>query len=156
MFAILMSVIASLNNQPPLVREINVYRTKNGLPILIFNAQLQLAAQHHAMDMSRNGLNHTGSDGSSFSDRARKSGFSMTDGAEIIAPSDDPKQAVNMWSGSPGHNGHMLTRSYKYFGAASFGGYSCAIFGNTNIVGNTVDVGRPDFREGPPPKLHKD
>lgn len=143
MITVIMAMLMQTNH-PPLVQEINAYRKQNNLPALTFNPQLQLSAYHHARDMAdRKVLSHTGSDGSDFSTRARKSGFDMTSGGEIIAPTDDPKEAVRMWSQSPGHNSQMLDSSRTYFGAASYMGYSCAVFGNIGMVGNTVNINQP-------------
>lgn len=140
MIAFIMA-IAMQANLPPLVKEINAYRKLHGVAELTFNPQLQLAAYHHTKDMSeRKSLDHTGADGSSFGARARKSGFDMTSGGEIIAPTDDPKEAVRMWSQSPGHNSQMLDITRTYFGAASYMGYSCAVFGNAGKLGNTVNI----------------
>lgn len=116
---------------PAVVKEVNAYRAKKGLPALTHDPALTKAAKRHANDMAtRAGLNHTGSDGSSFSQRAREAGFAMRGGGEIIAGSGDPAEAVSMWSRSSGHNAQMLTREFKYIGGAVAGEYGCVVFGN--------------------------
>lgn len=116
---------------PAVVAEINAYRASRGLMPLMNDPQLEKAAQRQAADMSsHNRMNHTGSDGSNFAQRARDAGFSMTSGGEIIAESGDPKEAVSMWSQSPGHNAQMLTREWSYVGTAVSGNYACAVFGS--------------------------
>lgn len=114
---------------PPLVKAINAYRATQGLKPYVYSPELQKAAQRHADDMARHRrLSHTGSDGSSFSQRARAAGFSMSAGGEIIAEGDET-EAVSMWKQSSGHHRQMLG-NMTYIGAASAGGYSCAVFGN--------------------------
>jgi len=116
---------------PAVVKEVNAYRAKAGLPALTHDPLLTKAATRHAKDMAAyNNLNHVGSDGSSFSKRARDAGFDMTGGGEIIAGSGNPIQAVQLWSRSSGHNAQMLTRVYKYIGGAVAGDYGCVVFGN--------------------------
>ena len=114
---------------PALVNSINAYRAQHGLPAMIYSPELQAAAKRHASDMARhNSLNHTGTDGSSFSMRARDAGFAMSGGGEIIAQGSEG-EAVSMWSRSPGHNAQMLGNC-RYIGACGVGEYSCAVFGD--------------------------
>lgn len=106
---------------PALVQEINRYRVTRGLTPYEFSPELQKAAQRHADDMSKNNfLGHTGTDGSSFSQRAREAGFRGTSGGEIAAPVGDPAEAVKLWKASPGHHAQMLS-SHRYIGAATAG-----------------------------------
>lgn len=114
---------------PELVSEINAYRAKAGLQPMTPHPQLQAAAEAHAKDMARTGrMSHTGSDGSSFVDRAKRAGYAVRSaGGEIIAGSGDPREAVQMWRGSGGHNGQMLS-GRKYIGAAVAGDFACAVF----------------------------
>jgi uncharacterized protein YkwD len=114
---------------PALVNSINAYRAQHGLPAMIYSPELQAAAKRHASDMARhNSLNHAGTDGSSFSQRARAAGFPMAGGGEIIAQGSEG-EAVSMWSRSPGHNAQMLGNC-RYIGACGVGEYSCAVFGD--------------------------
>ena len=114
---------------PELVAVINAYRAKAGLPPMTYHPQLQAAAEAHAKDMAARGrLSHTGSDGSSFVDRAKRAGYSVRSaGGEIIAGSGNEKEAVRMWRGSGGHNAQMLSNR-KYVGAAVSGDFACAVF----------------------------
>ncbi|HMO34593.1 MAG TPA: CAP domain-containing protein [Gemmatales bacterium] len=71
---------------PELVKNINNYRARHGLPPMIYSPELQKAAERHAADMAAyNRMSHTGSDGSNFSMRARAAGFPMMGGGEIVA-----------------------------------------------------------------------
>ena len=122
-------VVPDKDKEPPLVAAINAYRKTRGMPAYVYSPELQKAAQRHADDMARHRrLNHTGSDGSSFVRRAQDAGFSMRGGGEIIAQGDET-EAVGMWKQSSGHHAQMLGNK-KYIGAASAGGYSCAVFGD--------------------------
>jgi len=114
---------------PELVKSINAYRAQHGLQPLIYSPDLQKAAERHANDMaSHQRMDHRGSDGSNFAQRARDAGFSMMGGGEIIA-GGNATEAVSMWSQSPGHNAQMLG-NFRYVGAAGVGEYSCAVFGD--------------------------
>lgn len=114
---------------PALVKSINAYRAQHGLQPMIYSPELTKAAERHANDMARNNrLDHMGTDGSSFSYRARAAGFPMLGGGEIIA-GGSADEAVRMWAQSPGHNAQMLGRC-RYVGAAGVGQYSCAVFGD--------------------------
>lgn len=135
LFAVMLGVLPVLDRlkpkdtTPALVKSINAYRAQHGLPPMIHSPELTKAAERHASDMARyNRLDHMGTDGSSFSHRARAAGFPMLGGGEIIA-GGSADEAVRMWAQSPGHNAQMLGRC-RYVGAAGVGQYSCAVFGD--------------------------
>lgn len=131
---LLMAVIPALEQgkktkTPELVKSINEYRARHGLPAMTYSPELQKAAERHASDMAANNrMSHSGSDGSNFSQRARAAGFAMMGGGEIVA-GGGIHEAVSMWSQSPGHNAQMLGNC-KYIGAAGVGEFSCAVFGD--------------------------
>lgn len=119
-----------------LADEVNNYRSTKGLPPLIEDQSLTKAAQAHADDMAKGHfLSHKGSNNSTFFSRAKNAGFPMIAGGEIIAPDGNPHEAVELWKSSrDGHNQQMLTRTHKYIGAASSGGYSCVVFGSKAVT----------------------
>lgn len=114
---------------PELVNSINAYRAQHGKPAMKYSPELQKAAERHANDMARhNVMDHRGTDGSNFAQRARDAGFPMHGGGEIVA-GGSADEAVRMWSQSPGHNAQMLGNC-QYVGACGVGNYSCAVFGD--------------------------
>ena len=78
------------------------------------------AAQRHSEDMARNDfMSHTGSDGSSFGQRARAAGYAFFASGEIIAAGySTPAAVVEAWMNSPGHRGIMLDCRNTDVGAA--------------------------------------
>jgi uncharacterized protein YkwD len=64
----------------------NFFRQTHGLPLLVLNSKLTLSAQTHADDMAKhNSMSHTGSDGSTLSDRLHRVGYTYSGAGENIA-----------------------------------------------------------------------
>ncbi len=121
------------------VAEINRRRQAHGCPAVVFNQALTLAAERHSKDMATNNFfSHTGSDGSTFSQRIVQAGYSPYQkiGEILAAGYSSPKAVVDGWMNSPGHRAIMLdciyddigisleTRSgttYHYYWTATFG-----------------------------------
>jgi len=107
---------------------INQARTNAGLSALSLNPLLTQAAQGHSIDMACNNfLGHEGSDGSSIGALVRELGFSGF--GEIIAIGT-PQDAMNQWSGDPGHWDIVLNPlatemgiGYAYNPNSQYGGY---------------------------------
>jgi len=116
---------------------INAARAAEGLPPLTIEAHLQAAAVKHAQDMARQGyFDHTGRDGSSFSQRIAAEGYSVCYGAENIALGyPDAAAAVAGWLQSAGHRRNVLLRQATHLGvgrAEAHGrAYWVALFANT-------------------------
>jgi uncharacterized protein YkwD len=110
---------------------INDARAENGLPALNVNPQLQAAAQGHAIDMAcHNLLSHTGSDGSSPSQRVAAAGYPASRSSEIIYGSGYPQTAFDWWMSDPTHRDEILNPSvtdmgvgYAYNDQTSYGSY---------------------------------
>ena len=89
---------------------------------LSFDHGLFLAARDHAEDMIENDFfSHTGSDGSSVSDRIQRQGsYSGLRGENIAAYSrwDTGASMVLAWVLSPGHLSNILSRNYTLIGPA--------------------------------------
>ncbi len=98
---------------------VNAYRTP-GLNPLVFNQQLQGAAQTHADNMSSNNFfSHTGSDGSSVGDRVTAQGYTWGMVGENIAQGQTTTgEALTGWQNSPGHNAILLHAAPTEFGFA--------------------------------------
>ena len=73
-----------------------------------------------AADMAKNRtVTHTGSDGSSVTDRMRRAGYDPAYRGEIIACAPGgPKTAFNWWWESQLHHNTMLGPAYRDFGIA--------------------------------------
>lgn len=102
-----------------LLRAINDARFQNGIAPLIFNEQLQQAAQAHTEDMARNArLSHTGSNGSQFWERIQATGYRVTSGAENVLsrPDVNPQAAFMQWYESPPHRQNLLNAAYAEAG----------------------------------------
>lgn len=72
---------------------------------VIWDDNLAEASMRHSIDMAANNfLEHTGSDGSSYSGRVYEAGYIGQAYGEVIAGgSSSPESAVSLWEGSPGH-----------------------------------------------------
>ena len=110
---------------------INSARAENGLPALNINAQLQAAAQGHAIDMvCHNLLSHSGSDGSTVGERVAAAGYPASFSSEIIYGSGYPQTAFNWWMSDPTHRNEILNPSvtdmgvgYAYSSQTAYGSY---------------------------------
>jgi uncharacterized protein YkwD len=82
------------------------------------DAQLHQAAQRHADDMADNDFfDHTGSDGSDFSQRISESGYSgWPVGENIAAGGTDPASVVQRWMDSDGHCRNNMNGSATHVG----------------------------------------
>ncbi|MGM0556816.1 MAG: CAP domain-containing protein [Myxococcota bacterium] len=82
------------------------------------HAKLHLAAQGHADDMADNDFfNHTGSDGSSFSQRISDAGYpGRPVGENIAAAGTDPASVVQRWMDSDGHCRNIMNGTANEIG----------------------------------------
>lgn len=105
-------------------------------PPLEGDPNLHLAAQVHADDMVQNDFfSHTGSDGSSFSQRIQRTAFSGQPVGENIAAGNRTAQAtVQQWADSDGHCRNMMNPNATKLGVgyaegATYGYYWVQVFG---------------------------
>ena len=107
---------------------INQERAAKGLSVLTINTALNCATKRHAADAgSHSSCSHTGSDGSSPWDRAKDCGGSGN--GEIIACGQgSPREAVDAWIASPGHNAIMFDGSNRTFGLGVSNNYWVVLF----------------------------
>ncbi len=101
------------------------------VPALRWDARLAKAARAHAADMkSSNRMSHTGSDGSTIGQRARRAGYAWSMIGENVAwgYSDIPS-VVEGWKNSDGHCRNMMKKEYVHLGAAQYGVYWVQEFG---------------------------
>ena len=89
------------------------------------NASLQIAARCHSVDMvERIGkLDHTGSDGSSFSQRAKREGYTGSPAGENIAAGNGTAEAtIRQWMNSDGHCANIMKANIDRIGTGYFKG----------------------------------
>lgn len=103
-----------------LLKLVNEARAADGKQPLKMNAKLVAAAEFHANDMKNNNFfSHTGSNGSSVSNRVQDQGYSWSRVAENIANGQRTVQEVhNTWMNSSGHRGNILSANYTEIGMA--------------------------------------
>ena len=99
------------------VKETNLFRKSNNLPVLIPNKELNELAQAHSNNMAsgRVAFSHAG-----FDARSKKARKVLTEAkggfAENVAyGSKTAKEVLNGWQNSPGHRKNILG-NYKYIG----------------------------------------
>lgn len=97
---------------------VNVERASAGCQPLSLNQKLTDAAQNHSEDMALNNFfSHTGSNGSSASQRVTQAGYSwITTGENVAAGYPTPADVMQGWMASAGHRSNMLNCSYTEIG----------------------------------------
>jgi uncharacterized protein YkwD len=103
------------------VRLINSYRTRNGVPALAVGPALSRAAQAHSEDMARRGYFDHGA----FVARLRRFGVRAPYVGENLASGTrplSPASIVRMWIQSPPHRENLLDRGFRRVGIGLAGG----------------------------------
>jgi len=96
---------------------INTARAQAGLAQLNVNPALAASAQGHSIDMACHGLiSHTGSDGSSPSQRVAAAGYAASRSSEIIYGSGYPQTAFDWWMSDQVHRDEILNASVTEMG----------------------------------------
>jgi len=102
----------------------NIERVNHGLPPLIWHEPLAVSSRAHSLDMMRNDLGrhtgggHTGSDGSTASQRMERAGVvnGRFYGENISYGRATPEAAVAGWMNSPGHRANILDTDFTHLG----------------------------------------
>lgn len=102
------------------LNDFNAYRAKNGLNPVKLNGKLTLASKVHSEDMLKFGdATHTGTDGSSHSDRIQRQAYYFSIAAENVAAGQKSWDKVfKAWQDSPDHNVNLLREEVTDFGIA--------------------------------------
>jgi len=102
------------------VFDLNQYRAKHDRGPISLDNKLVLASEIHAQDMADNGfVSHTGSDGSSHTDRMLEKGYIFSIAGENVASGQNSwKKVFEAWQKSPGHNENLLMPEATNFGVA--------------------------------------
>lgn len=102
---------------------INLTRSKNGLPPLVVNDNINQLAQSWAVEMEHKvGMTH-----GNFSSRV-SAVFPNSWAEENICVADSAAQAMEEWNGSPPHLANMLSRHVTKIGIGRSGRYWCVDF----------------------------
>lgn len=95
---------------------------KPPVPAVTLDTRLRCAARKHSKDMGTNNFfSHTGSNGSTFSQRITSAGYTWTAAGENIAAGYATAAAVvNGWMASTGHCNNIMNGTYKHLGVGYF------------------------------------
>ena len=102
------------------------------VPPVRWNDKLEQAALAHAKDMNkRNFFEHTGSNGSSISDRIEQAGYNWQAVGENIfwGAEVTPSEVFQTWKDSPSHCKNMMDENYDEMGVSQVGSYWVQDFG---------------------------
>lgn len=108
------------SSERAVVRLINGYRARNGVPTLLVGPALSRAAQAHSTDMARRGYFDHGA----FVARLRRFGVRAPYVGENIASGTrplTPARIVRMWIESPPHRENLLDRGFRRIGVGEAG-----------------------------------
>ncbi len=89
---------------------------------LTLDTKLRCAARKHSKDMgTKNFFSHTGSNGSSFSQRITSAGYTWTGAGENIAAGQTtPTAVMNSWMTSTGHCNNIMNGTFKHLGVGYY------------------------------------
>lgn len=99
---------------------INAYRAENGLGPLVLDARLsRAAAMQSEAQAGRSWIGHTGSDGSTPKERARRAGYPAKIASENVAAGHKSfGDALRFWKESSGHRTNLLRPNVTAAGVA--------------------------------------
>jgi uncharacterized protein YkwD len=115
-------LVHAQNAAGDLLALINNARRNEGLQPYVVSARLNGAAQRHSDDMASTGrIDHTGSDGSSSTQRVLQAGygayeFGLVASENIYGGTGGPELPFNEWMGEPGARSNLLSEKYREVG----------------------------------------
>jgi uncharacterized protein YkwD len=111
------------------VQLVNQHRAAAGCRGVRLDDRLTSASFKHSKDMATNDFfDHTGSDGSSPWDRAKKAGYNYAHSENLAARYETPEEVVRGWMNSPKHKKNLLNCTSKAIGVAVRRGGSKEIY----------------------------
>lgn len=125
------------SREEQVVALVNQERATAGCGAVRINSQLATAARRHSQDQAANNtMSHTGSNGSSFVERARAAGYQNPIGENVAMGYRTPEAVMDGWMNSDGHRRNILNCQAKAIGVgvatASDGSlYWTQVFGAT-------------------------
>ncbi len=119
-----------------MVARVNVERANVGVAPLQACPTLMTAAQRHSDDQAASGrMSHTGSNGSTMSQRVQAAGYTgWTALAENVAAGQPSvTSVVDAWMNSGGHRANLLSATYKHIGVGRAAGASGTLYWTQNF-----------------------
>ncbi|MEE6260908.1 CAP domain-containing protein [Plantactinospora sonchi] len=116
---------------------VNRERAANGCDPVVMNRQLAEAARLHSQDQGEHtNMSHTGSDGSSFVERARRAGYDNPIGENVAMGYPNAAAVMDGWMNSSGHRANILNCAARAMGVGVATGadgrlYWTQVFGAT-------------------------
>jgi uncharacterized protein YkwD len=116
------AVVVRADEEHALILDVNLIRTREGLPRVEVDEQLAKAARMHADDMAqRKYFGHNSPDGNSLPDRLAAVGFRWSVAAENIAFDEDEAHANSALLHSADHRANILDPRVRKIGVAVLG-----------------------------------
>ena len=119
-----------------MVALVNQERASAGVAPVQACRTLMTAAQRHSDDQAATGrMSHTGSNGSTMSQRVQAAGYtSWTALAENVAAGQpDVASVVGAWMGSTGHRANLLSANYHHIGVGRAAGPGGTLYWTQNF-----------------------
>jgi uncharacterized protein YkwD len=111
---------------------VNATRRGSGCGKLVLDPRLRGAATEHTADMAASGrLSHTGSDGSTPTQRAAARGYPGPVGENIARGYSDTLAVMQAWLASQGHHANIVNCDFRSLGVGHLadGGWWTMVFG---------------------------
>jgi uncharacterized protein YkwD len=111
---------------------VNATRRQSGCGQLVLDPRLRRAATEHTADMAASGqLSHTGSDGSTPTQRAAAHGYRGPVGENIARGYANTLAVMQAWLGSEGHHANIVNCDFRSLGVGHLadGGWWTMVFG---------------------------
>ena len=139
---ITLSAQSYTQEQQQVLQIVNQERKNAGRKPVRLNPYLNAAALAHSEDMKNNDFfSHTGSDGSSFGQRAQRAGYEGSPRGENIAWGySSPSDVMQGWMTSPGHRNNILGNGHNEMGIAKVGRYWTQVFGRGDQTLSTPEI----------------
>mgnify|MGYP002620007882 CR=1 FL=1 len=116
---------------------VNRERAANGCGPVVIDSRLAEAARLHSQDQAAHAtMSHTGSDGSTFVERARRAGYDSPLGENVAVGYPTAEAVMAGWMNSPGHRANILNCAARAMGVGVATGadgrlYWTQVFGAT-------------------------
>jgi uncharacterized protein YkwD len=103
------AVVGNTRSEQQVVALINNERRRAHCPALRVDGKLRAAARSHSADMATNNfISHTGTDGSSATDRMQKAGYPQGLSELLARGGDNPQAVVRSWSRDKADRAELL------------------------------------------------